>query len=129
MPQTMRDAVLSDPVRSLDRVRPQMAKAVRPSDRALCAVVAAAVVKHYGSVKAAAISLSEPGKELDPSLMMRELKEGKFARLDAKADSETKAFIAEELKKAFPAQDPKAQAQRLIRETRAKLDELAEVVA
>lgn len=125
MPQTMSNAARSLPVRTTDGLGPGQAKAGLRSDRiglSLIAVTKDAVIRHYGSVKAAAISLS-----VDPSLMMREFDAGKFHRLD-KADDETKAAIAQALSEAFGAGDPKARVQRLIREGRRVLDELAEAL-
>jgi hypothetical protein len=115
----------SDPVRSLDNIRPTTAKAVLKSDPvglSFVDVMTRAVVKHYGSVKAAAISL-----RVDPSLMMREFEAGKFGRLEA-ADADAKAFISDTLHQAYGPSDPRARAQRLINQTRAMLDELAEVI-
>lgn len=61
-----------------------------------------AIVRHYGSVKATAYALTEPGKApLDPSLMMREFKEGDFGRFDAQADESAKASVAAGLAEVF----------------------------
>lgn len=125
MPTSVATPRQSDPVRSLDNIRPNAAKAVLSSDRVGLSfgdVMTRAVVQHYGSVKAAAISL-----RVDPSLMMREFEAGKFARLEA-ADSDAKAFISDALHQTYGPSDPRARAQRLINQTRAMLDELAEVI-
>lgn len=86
-------------------------------------VVWNAIERHYGSVKAAAISL-----DADPSLLRREILDGKFARFDAKADDEAKAAVAEALRDAFPPNDPRAKAKRAILRARQALDELAEAL-
>lgn len=106
MPNSMGQPDQSGLVRSLDTLRPTMAKAVRSSDRAFNQVVTTAVIAHYGSVKAASISLN-----VDASLMMREFQAGKFDRLN-QADDETKAAVADALKRAWPMGDPKAVARR-----------------
>lgn len=123
----------SDPVRDLDTLRPRPAKAglhrtdqsepVGSSDR-IGPVVAAAVVKHYGSVKAAAISLGN----VDPSLMQREFEAGKFGRLDC-ADDAVKAAVAAALTERFGhLSDPKDRARRQIREARRAIDELSDYI-
>lgn len=84
----------------------------------LAAVVRAAVLKHYGSVKAAAICL-----RVDPSLMQREFDAGKFARLE-QADADAKAAVSSALYDAFGRlDDPKARLRRHLREIRGRLDE------
>lgn len=125
MGNTMTNARRSDPVRSLDNIRPPALKAdtKRSDGRTVTQIMSAAVIKHYGSVKAAAISL-----RVDPSLMQREFDAGKFGRLDD-ADEETKAAIAEALKTAFPGSDPKAIARRMLREARQRIDEAMEQIA
>jgi hypothetical protein len=101
---------------------------VPPSDRIglrLSAVVKDALLRHYGSVKAAAISLA-----IDPSLLIRELETGKFRleRLEG-CDLEAKAYVCRALAEAFSDANPQARVRRLIRESRRILDELAEAVA
>lgn len=124
MAATMTAPHRSDPVRSLDDIRPSMAKAVRPSDRAFCSVMREAIVAHYGSVKEAAFALGQ----VDESLMRRELEAGKFGRFDEHADDAAKGAVTQALLRAFPPCDPRAEAMRLIREARARLDALAEVI-
>lgn len=112
---SIRPASLSAPVASSDRVGLRFN-----------AVVKDALLRHYGSVKAAAISLA-----LDPSLLMRELDTGKFRveRLEA-LDPQAKSAVCRALADAFSdAGSPQARVQRLIRESRRILDELAEAVA
>jgi hypothetical protein len=110
MPNSLRDDLLSVPVRSLDnigpgsdRVGPGAAKAVLRSDQRISSVIRAAVVKHYGSVKEAAWALGE----VDPSLMNREFDAGKFSRIDEHADADCKAAISRALYYAFGSDDPK----------------------
>ncbi len=104
---TVATARQSVPVGSLDNLRPTPAKAgLRPTYRSDSALLA-----HYGSVKAAAISLN-----VDPSLMQRELEAGKISRLNI-ADPEAKAAIADAIFKAFGRlEDPKSRAVRRMRE-------------
>jgi hypothetical protein len=131
MARSVDQARVSDPARTLDSIRPTPAKAGlrsdalgQPPDRvglAIGSVVAEAVVQHYGSVKAAAISLGK-----DPSQLMRELKAGNVASLDR--DPEAKAFVAERLRDAFAEHDPQVRKARLIRDIRRSLDALVEAL-
>lgn len=128
MDSTVATARQSDPVRSLDQIRPRMAKAVHrgPSTgSAWSAVVKDALLRHYGSLKAAAIEMGD----MDASQLTRDLDTGKFRseRLEM-CDAAAKAFIAAALFEAFGAGSPQARIQRLIREGRRILDELAEAV-
>lgn len=131
MPSTMRAPASSDPVRSLDQIPTRMAKAesdrIRPSDPIglrWADVVTEAVRAHYGSVKAAAISLGD----VDPSLMMREFKAGNFRLLD-RADDETKAAVATAVSAAFgPLTSPKARGRQRIRDARSALDDLDQLL-
>lgn len=84
-----------------------------------------ALTRHYGSLKAAAISMGD----YDPSQLIRDLDTGKFKqeRLEL-CDDAAKAFVSAALYEAFGNADPKARVQRLIREGRRILDELAEAV-
>lgn len=107
----------SDPVRTLDEIRPTPVKACLSSDRvgpSVPAVVKDAVVRHYGSVKAAAISLG-----VDPSLMMREFDAGKLGRLEA--DAEARASVVDALHAAFGRSDPKGYAIRALSDIRERL--------
>jgi hypothetical protein len=99
----------SDPVGSSDPIGPTLAD-----------VIETAVIQHYGSVKAAAISL-----RVDPSLMRREFQEWKFRRL-ATVDGETKAAIAAALTEAFGplAASPQQKARQSLRLIRDLTDEL-----
>jgi len=119
---------------AIDGVRPTPAKATLRDQSSsidanaqsigMTAVVKDALIRHYGSLKAAAITFG-----MDQGQLTRELQSGdfKFRRLDQ--DEAAKACVARALYEAFGHMDPKAQARRLIREARARLDELAEVVA
>jgi len=112
--------VASVPVPSLEDIRPRPVKAGLPSDAiGLNAVITDAVIGHFGSVKAAALTLT-----VDPSLMMREFRDGKFGRLDA-VDDAAKAAIAHALIDAFgPLVTPEARARKAVREIRRWLDDL-----
>ena len=128
MSNSMRSAAQSVPVNSLDDVQTKNIKAGlrgQSSSVRVTVVVKDAMQRHYGSLKAAAISLS-----MDEGQLSRELGNGdfKFEKLE-RADDEAKAFIAAALHEALGDPDPKAQARRLIREARARLDELAEAIA
>lgn len=120
MARSVAEPCRSDPVRELDSIRPEPVKAGLRSDPiGLNRVMTEAVIAHYGSVKAAAITL-----DVDPSLMMREFKEGKFGRLD-KVDEATKAAIASALSEAFGTlTSPQARARKTIRDIRRLIDEL-----
>lgn len=128
----------SVPVRSLENIRPTAAKAglhrtsesepVGSSDGiGLGDVIRDAVKKHYGSVKAAAISLN-----VDPSLMQREFDAGKFERLNS-ADADAKAAIVDALYQVFGRlEDPKARFRRKCQELKAlanEFDQLGEFIA
>ena len=93
---------------------------------AMSMVVKDALLRHYGSFKAAAISMGE----MDQGQLTRDLDSGKFKfeRLEL-CDPDAKAFVCRALAEAFSASDPKARIIRLIRESRRLLDELAEAVA
>jgi hypothetical protein len=131
----MRQHDTSDLVGSLDNIRPTQVKAglhptfqsdsVRTSDGlGLGDVIRDAVLKHYGSVKAAAISLGN----VDPSLMQREFEAGKFGRLN-EADAAAKAAISEALYQVFGRlEDPKACARRAIREIEERVNTLRQFV-
>lgn len=114
------------PVNSLDGVRTKPAKAELRSPSSsipVADVVKEALQRHYGTLKAAAISL-----RMDEGQLSRELKTGDFKLAKLDRDDEAKAAIGEALREAYGTTDPKTQARRLIREARARLDELAEVV-
>jgi hypothetical protein len=93
---------------------------------AMSMVVKDALLRHYGSFKAAAISMGD----MDQGQLTRDLDSGKFKfeRLEL-CDLEAKASVCRALAEAFGNTDPKARIQRLIRESRRILDELAEAVA
>lgn len=99
----------------------------------IVAVTIEGVIAHYGSIKAAAISLSEPGKPfLDPSQMMREFKAGNF-RLLERADDIAKAAIFAYAHEAFgPLTSPAARGRFLFQELRRiqhEIEQLFEHVA
>lgn len=119
----------SDPVRTLDNVRPQMARAGlhrtgesevvgSSDDDGIGAIAQQTVVKHYGSVKAAGLSL-----RCDPSQMMRDLAAGKLGVLDR--DPAVRAVVVEALNATHGRlRDPKAQARLMIKAMRQQLDAL-----
>lgn len=122
MTPTVATARQSDLVGSLDSLRPTPARAVLRSDQiglGIGDVIKDAVVKHYGSVKAAAISLN-----VDPSLMIRELEAGKISRLEH-ADDSAKASVAAALFNAYgQIEDPKVRVRRQAEEAIAKIREV-----
>lgn len=139
MRNTMAQPEQSVPVRSLDNLRPDMAKAglhrtsesdgVGSSDP-IGRVGYDAVIAHYGSVKAAAYALGQ----VDPSLMRREfLEQGRFARLDSAEDAATvKSKVAEAMHVAYaPLATPAARLRKLAEEQAriaAELRQLSEYV-
>lgn len=140
MPTTVPQPRSSTPRNSIDAVRPRAAKATlpgqpqstanpdgQPSSVRLTAIVKNALQRHYGTLKGAAYSMAPP---MDPAQLTRELQTGDFKleKLE-RLDADGQAFVAATLHEAFGDVDPKTQARRLIREARARLDELAEVVA
>lgn len=114
MSSSMSARPTSDPVPSLDNLRPKPAKAGLASDAiglSVIAVTIEGVQAHYGSIKATAISLN-----VDPSLMMREFKAGNF-RLLERADDVAKAAIFAYAHDAFgPLTTPEARGRFLLRE-------------
>lgn len=128
MGSTVSKPAPSSPLNSLDSVRPTPAKAALRSQAqsiAMTAIVKSALIRHYGSLKSAAISMGQ----MDEGQLHRDLDTGKFKfeRLQL-CDDEAKAFVTEALHEAFRQGDAKSQARRLIRDARTRLDELAELI-
>lgn len=130
MATTLKQPLASDPVRTLDSLRPTAAKAgLRSDEIGLNRTLGDAVVAFYGSVKEAAYALGE----VDPSLMQREFKEGKFGRFNDHGSPEAKAHVARALFEAFaplaasPAQRLRVLADRL-REIEDEARQLADYV-
>ena len=126
MGQSMASAAASTPVHSLDDVRTRPAKAALGSPSlsiASCAVVKEALIRHYGSLKAAAITMS-----YDPSQLTRDLERGDFKLQRLDRDEDARADVAIALHDAFGNPDPKAKVQRLIRAAHRSLEELAEAL-
>jgi hypothetical protein len=114
---------------SLDTVRTTPLKASldgQSSSVPTSTIVKDALMRHYGSLKAAALSMTP---RMDEGQLSRELKSGDFKleKLD-RLDGSGRAFVAEAMHKACGDVDPKAVARQLIRELRQRLDALAEVV-
>jgi hypothetical protein len=132
----MANPLKSDPVRTLDGIRPTMAKAeVERSDQvgssdhigpAFGRVVFQAVVDYFGSVKAAAIALG--GVALDPSFMKREFEKGRLGLL-LDAEDGCKHAIGNALRVAFESTDRHAVVRRELREIRNRCDRLEELIA
>jgi len=93
---------------------------------AMSMIVKDALLRHYGSFKAAAFYMGE----MDQGQLTRDLDSGKFKfeRLEL-CDLAAKASVCRALAEAFGNSDPKARVHRLIRQIRRDLDELAEAVA
>lgn len=140
----MRGSVRSTERNPLDGVRPQMAKAVlsgqgaigtspdrspsvQSSPFALTAIVRDALLRSYGSLKAAAITMGE----MDQAQLTRELDSGKLnlARLEL-LDDAGKAELSRQLIQVFGAQleDPKARARRLCDEMTMLVNELRQFI-
>jgi hypothetical protein len=116
-------------VKRVDEVQPPTAPADSVSSVQsirMTAVVKDALLRHYGSFKAAAITMGE----MDQGQLARDLDSGKFKfeRLEL-CDAVAKGFIAAALYEAFGHVDPKERVRRLIRNAHRAIDELAEAVA
>jgi hypothetical protein len=93
---------------------------------AMSMVVKDALLRHYGSFKAAAFYMGQ----MDQGQLCRDLDTGKFKfeRLEL-CDLAGKASVVKALHEHFGNTDPKARRNRLIRNVRRAVDELAEDVA
>lgn len=83
-----------------DKVGPGPAKAGLRSDvigLPFEQVTRDSIIRFYGSVKAAALSLGP----VDPSLMQREFADGNFKRFYKHATFDAKAFVAKELAESY----------------------------
>lgn len=125
----------SDPVGSLENSGPGQAKAGLRTDQTrpapdpfgptFGATMKDAVIAHYGSVKEAAYALGQ----VDPSLLMRELGDGKFGRFDKHADEGAKAAVVGVLNEAFgKLSTPKEAALDAVRGARKHLDTIAQAL-
>lgn len=135
----MTKATQSDPVRSLDNIRPQSVKVGLPSDQIGLNYVAEhhqAILDYYGSVKATAYALGEGATladgtklpKLDESLMQREFRAGNFSRFNV-AEPNAKAFVSERMNERFGTlKDPKAYAMSLIEAGEKAFKELRQYV-
>src|SRR5574341_192732 len=84
----------------------------------LTAVVKDALIRCCGSLKAAAITL-----KYDQGQLTRDLQTGDFKLRKLEADQDIKEFVALAMADHY-TRDPHAEARRLIREARQRLDEL-----
>ena len=93
---------------------------------AMSLIVKDALLRHYGEFKIAAAAMGD----MDPGQLTRDLDSGKFKfeRLEL-CDLQARASVCRALYEAFGNADPKARRDRLIRNVRRALDELAEDVA
>jgi len=112
-------------VKTVDGPRPPLTPPARSGQSpsiALTAVVRDVLIRHYGSLKAAALTF-----EMDLGQLSRELQTGdfKFRRLDDHAD--VKVAIARAMYQTFGDDDPQARKRRVIRRLREGLEELAEI--
>ena len=119
----------SDPVRSLENIRPASVKAGLPSDQigqqTLGSVACDAVTAYFGSVKAAALTML-----VDPSLMQRELKACDLRRVHALKDARLNAAISQAWMDAFGTLlSPKEYASRLIDRMQGELNELRQFIS
>ena len=94
------------------------------SSIALTTVVKDALIEHYGSLKAAAISM-----HMDQGQLTRELQTGDFKLKKLEGDEDAKATIAAALHAAFSQSDPRATARRELREIRHRIDRVEELIA
>ena len=95
------------------------------SSIALIDVVKDALIRHFGSLKAAGIAL-----QYDLGQLSRDLQSGdfKFRRLEGHADSDAiKRLITQGMLLNHGPDDPKTRRRRVIRDLRARIDELAEI--
>lgn len=115
MSRSISSAEASSEVRFSDVPRPAPAKADLRSDLVglpFEQVTRDAIIRYYGSVKAAAISLGN----VDPSLMQREFAEGNFKRFYKHGTFEAKAFVAAQLNESYgPLNSREARIQQLKR--------------
>jgi hypothetical protein len=132
MPRILPPAAPSSQDKSLDRAappRPAAGFAGQPRSIAMTMIVKDALLRHYGSFKAAAAAMGA----MDQGQLTRDLDSGKFKfeRLEL-CDLPAKAAVSKALAEAFGNTDPRAERRRLIRQIRRDLDaldELAEIVA
>jgi len=98
----------------------------QPQSNAMTMIVKDALLRHYGSFKAAAYHMGQ----MDQGQLTRDLDSGKFKfeRLEL-CDLAAKAAVCRALAEHFGHTDPKARIQRLLRELRRAVEEVAEAVA
>lgn len=127
MPTTLRTVSVSLPVNSIDDLKPRMAKAKLHTQSAaipLTAVVKEALIRHHGSLKAAAIMM-----QIDPGQLTRDLQTGDFKLKKLDGDLEAIVAIAHALYDAFGQLDsPAARVRRVLREIHERLAEVEQYV-
>ena len=126
MPRSLQTPLPPMALNTVDRDRPAPASSAapcQPSSIALTAVVKDALIRHYGSLKAAAITLG-----YDQGQLTRDLQSGDFKLRRLEVDQEAKAVVARAMAAAYTV-DPQAEKRRLLREAQHKLVELAELIA
>lgn len=128
MPTTLSSAAKSTPVQSLDRVSPKMAKADLDSPTQsilLTEAVRDALVRHFGSLKAAAIEM-----DIDQSQLTRELESGKLnvARLARCGDVFLAKFAALLADQTAALVSPRARGHQLLNEIETKIAEIRQLL-
>ena len=112
---------------SLDTVEPRMAKASLDGQSrsiGLTEVVKDALIRHYGSLKAAALSM-----QMDQGQLTRELQSGDFKMRRLESDAHLATELGKELVERFgPLSTPKARGKQKLREMRAAIEELDQLL-
>jgi len=112
-------------IKPIDGRRPPMTRAAESSQAqsiALTTVVRDVLIRHYGSLKAAALTF-----EMDLGQLSRELADGNFKLRRLDSDSALKVLLAQAMAGTFGDNSPKSRRRRLIRDLRQRLDELDEI--
>lgn len=126
MSRSVTSAVSSTPANILDGVRPKPAKAELTSQALsipTAAIVKDALIDHYGSLKAAAITL-----RMDLGQLSRELQTGDFKIKKLDVDEDARRDVLSALYEAVRDDDPKVKQQRALNKARRALDDLAEAL-
>ena len=128
MGHSVPNAARSAEVNPLDGVRPRMAKADldgQSLSREMTSIVRDALVRHFGSLKAAAIDM-----QIDPGQLTRELDGGKLnlARLAKCGAAFLLKFGELMVEHAQPLSTPKARGMQMVREIETKCQELRQLL-